>query len=177
MKLAYYPDPILLKRAEAVQRFNGPLQSLVREMFELMYEEKGVGLAAPQIFWSQRLFIVNIQGREKPQEERIYINPEILRSEGEVVEEEGCLSIPGIRANVARAAKVQVRAQDLQGKWFEEEADGLKARVIQHELDHLDGILFIQRLGFSEKLRIKSALKQLAEKSLPPKQKKRSSSR
>jgi peptide deformylase len=111
--------------------------------------------------WSVRLFVVNTTGEPDPAEEAVYLNPEILSAEGAVVDEEGCLSIPGVKGKVERKARVVVRAQGLDGAVFEETAEDLRARVIQHELDHLDGILFVQRLGASDKLLAGKVLKEL----------------
>lgn len=136
----------------------------VREMFDIMYREKGVGLAAPQVGWSARLFVVNAKGEPDPAAERVYINPEILPAVGpleEITEEEGCLSIPGVRGKVTRHRSLRVRALDLSGKPFEEDLFDLPARAFQHELDHLDGILFITRLGVTERMLAGKALKKL----------------
>ena len=167
LELTYYPDPILKKRAPAVQVIDSELRARVREMFEIMYEENGIGLAAPQVSWSTRLFVINVTGDPEEGEELIFINPQILAFEGEEIDEEGCLSIPDIRGNVARKYRVHVKAQGLDGKWFDLEAEDLLARAIQHELDHLDGILFIERLSPANKLAVKKDLKQLAKQHPP----------
>lgn len=130
-------------------------------MLQVMYREKGVGLAAPQVNWSVRLFVANPLGEADPSGERVYINPEITSAEGEILDEEGCLSIPGVRGNVVRYQKVVIRALDLEGARIEEDVTDLHARVIQHELDHLDGILFITRLGVSERMLAAKVLKKL----------------
>ena len=174
MEVIHYPNPLLKKRAAPLSPpdTSGSLRDRVAEMFEIMYLEKGVGLAAPQVAWSVRLFVMNPGGEEDRSGERVYINPEILLCEGEVVDEEGCLSIPGVRGKVARGEHVVVRALDLDGKPFEVDARDLEARVIQHELDHLDGILFITRLSSMEKLQAGKALKKLEKEykeSLPAK--------
>jgi len=163
MNIVLYPDPILRRRAAALGKIDEEVRRKVREMFEVMYLERGIGLAAPQVAWSTRLFIVNIECDPEAGEEHVYINPKIIHTEGEMIDEEGCLSIPGVRADVARGQKVVVRAQGLDGTTFEEEIEDLHARVVQHELDHLDGILFIQRLGSADKLSIRDKLKQLAK--------------
>jgi peptide deformylase len=161
MELIYYPDPILKRRAAPLATINDDVREKVREMFAIMYREKGVGLAAPQVAWGLRVFIVNVTGEPDPAEERIYINPRISLAEGEVREEEGCLSIPEVRGKVTRSQRVIVHARNLRGEDFEEEALDLKARVIQHELDHLDGILFISRLSAGDRLLVNKALKKL----------------
>jgi len=133
-------------------------------MFELMYSANGVGLAAPQVGWSARLFVMNPLGEEDSSGEKIYVNPEVSVPEGDVEEvsdEEGCLSIPGVRGNVIRRQRILVRALDSEGKPFEEEVSDLPARVVQHELDHLDGILFITRLNTSDRMLVGKTLKQL----------------
>jgi peptide deformylase len=174
MEVIHYPNPVLKKRAVPLspQNLSDSTRKRIQEMFEIMYVQKGVGLAAPQVAWSVRLFVVNPGGEEDRSRERVYINPEIVLREGEVVDEEGCLSIPGVRGKVARSERVVVRALDLDGKPFEEDARDLEARAIQHELDHLDGILFITRLSAMERLQAGKALKKLEKEykeSLPAK--------
>jgi peptide deformylase len=163
MDLVLYPDPILRKRAASLQRIDAAVRANVRGMFEVMYREHGIGLAAPQVSWSARLFVLNLTGDPEQGEERVYVNPCIVRHQGEVVEEEGCLSIPDVRAKVARHQRVVVQAQDLEGALFEEEIEDLHARAVQHEIDHLDGILFIQRLSATERMLIKPMLKKLED--------------
>ncbi len=142
-----YPDPVLMKRGEAVTVFDAKLQQLVEEMFESMYAAQGIGLAAPQIGLSQRLTVIDCSFRKDPDQKVVLINPEIVERKGKQLEEEGCLSLPEIREKVSRAAWVKVKAQDVTGKWFEMEGTELLARAMQHEIDHLDGILFIDRLS------------------------------
>lgn len=170
MQLILYPDPILRRRALRLAKVDDEVRRRAREMFTIMYEERGVGLAAPQVGWSARLFVVNTDAEPDPERERVYVNPEIIRAEGETTEEEGCLSIPGVRGKVSRSERVLVRALDLEGKTFEEEVEDIHARVVQHELDHLDGILFILRLSASERTLARKSLKKLEEeykKALP----------
>lgn len=142
-----WPEPVLAKRGEEVTVFDAKLKTLVEEMFESMYEAHGIGLAAPQIGLSQRLTVIDTSFKKNPEDKIVLINPEIVECEGEQYEEEGCLSLPDIRDKVKRAAKVKVRAQDVNGEWFETEGEELLARAFQHEIDHLDGILFIDRLS------------------------------
>ena len=142
-----WPDPVLAKRGEAVAVFDAKLRKLVDEMFESMYAAQGIGLAAPQISISQRVTVIDVSFKKNPEEKIVLINPEIIEREGKQVEEEGCLSLPEIREKVSRAEWVKVKAQDVTGAWFEMEGDELLARAIQHEIDHLDGILFIDRLS------------------------------
>ncbi len=142
-----YPDPVLARRGEPVTNFGPDLKSLVDEMFESMYAAQGIGLAAPQISISQRITVIDVSFQKNPEEKLALINPEIILREGKQVEEEGCLSLPDIREKVQRAARVKVRAQNVSGEWFEVEGEELLARALQHEIDHLDGILFIDRLS------------------------------
>jgi peptide deformylase len=143
-----YPDKRLRAPGGPVTDFGDALQRLLDDMAETMYAAPGVGLAAPQIGVSQRVFIVDTATDEdEPSDLRIFVNPEILRREGEIHFEEGCLSFPGVREEIRRAERVQVRALDRHGAPFELEADGLLAVAIQHENDHLDGRLMIDHLS------------------------------
>jgi peptide deformylase len=146
-EIVKYPDPVLERPGEAVTEFDGELSKLVDDMFESMYAAKGIGLAAPQIGLSKRLTVIDLSFKEKKEDRIVLINPEIIAREGKQYEEEGCLSLPEIREKVSRAAKVRVRAQDLKGKWFELEGEELLSRAFQHEIDHLDGILFFRRVS------------------------------
>ncbi len=116
-------------------------------MFESMYKAIGIGLAAPQVGVGKRITVIDLSNQKNPKDKIVLVNPEIVHKEGRQVEEEGCLSLPEIRDKVSRAAKVKVKAQDLEGKWFEMEGEELLARAFQHEIDHLDGILFPWRLS------------------------------
>jgi peptide deformylase len=142
-----WPDPVLSKRGEDVTVFDAGLKTLVDEMFESMYVAQGIGLAAPQIALSKRITVIDVSFNKNPADKLALINPQLIEAEGKQVEEEGCLSLPEIREKVVRAAKVKVKAQDVTGKWFEVEGDELLARALQHEIDHLDGVLFIDRLS------------------------------
>jgi peptide deformylase len=146
-EIVKYPDPILQKPTQPVTEFNDELRSLVDDMFESMYAAQGIGLAAPQVGISKRLTVIDLSFKKNPEEKIILINPEVIHKEGKQNEEEGCLSLPEIREKVSRAEKVRVRAQDAQGKWFEIDGEELLARAFQHEIDHLDGILFIFRVS------------------------------
>lgn len=141
-KVIYYPDDPLTKRAQPVEAFGAKLDRLAEDMFETMRAYEGVGLAAPQIGISKRLFVM----QEPEGEPMCLVNPEIVEREGHQEGEEGCLSMPGVFAMVPRAAYVRVRAQDLKGEPIELEAQDFLARIIQHETDHLDGILFPERV-------------------------------
>lgn len=142
-----WPDPVLAKRGDEVAVFDDALAKLVEEMFESMYAAQGIGLAAPQIALSKRITVIDVSFKKNPSEKLALINPEIIHAEGKQVEEEGCLSLPEIREKVTRAAKVKVKAQNVKGEWFEVEGEELLARALQHEIDHLDGVLFIDRIS------------------------------
>lgn len=142
-----FPDPILQQAAEPVTVFDATLRKLVDDMFSSMYDAQGIGLAAPQIGVSKRLTVIDVSFQKDPKQKIVLINPEIVEKTGKQVEEEGCLSLPEIRDRVVRAAEVKVRAQDADGNPVEVEGKELLSRAIQHEIDHLDGILFIFRLS------------------------------
>ncbi|MEG9435664.1 peptide deformylase [Edaphobacter sp. HDX4] len=142
-----YPDPVLAKRGEDVTEFGEELKTLADDMFESMYAAQGIGLAAPQIGLSKRITVIDVSFKKEPADKLVLVNPEIIEREGKQFEEEGCLSLPEIREKVHRAAKVKVRAQNVQGEWFEVEGEELLSRALQHEIDHLDGVLFIDRLS------------------------------
>lgn len=145
--IVIYPDPILQTPTEKVTEFDKDLRTLAADMFESMYKAIGIGLAAPQIGVGKRITVIDLSNQKNPKEKLVLVNPEILHKEGKQVEEEGCLSLPDIRDKVTRAMKVKVKAQDLDGKWFEMEGEELLARALQHEIDHLDGILFPWRVS------------------------------
>jgi peptide deformylase len=142
-----YPDPVLARKGAPVTVFDAALRKLVAEMFESMYAAQGIGLAAPQISISQRITVIDVSFKKNPEEKLVLINPEVVSKEGKQVEEEGCLSLPDIREKVQRAAKVKVKAQNEHGEWFEVDGEELLARALQHEIDHLDGVLFIDRIS------------------------------
>ena len=142
-----YPDPILQKAAEPITTFDAKLRELVDDMFTSMYDAQGIGLAAPQIGISSRLTVIDLSFQKDPKQKIVLINPEIVEKTGKQVEEEGCLSLPEIRDRVVRAAEVKVRAQDAHGKTIEVEGTELLSRALQHEIDHLEAILFIFRLS------------------------------
>jgi peptide deformylase len=159
LQVIVYPDPRLKKAAAPVTRFDGDLERLVRRMFALMHEHKGVGLAAPQVAVPLRLFVMNSGEEGAP--DRVLINPEIADAHGAKESEEGCLSIPDIRVQIRRATWARVRARDLTGQAFELEGADLVARIWQHEIDHLDGILITDRMGASDRIATRKALKEL----------------
>ncbi|HAK96421.1 MAG TPA: peptide deformylase [Planctomycetes bacterium] len=164
MKLTWYPDPVLRRRAKDIAEFTQELAARVETMFEIMEGEGGIGLAAPQAAWGARVFVTRIPAGEVEGPRRVYVNPVVVSAEGRDEAEEGCLSFPDIRARIVRHARVVLRAQDLEGRPFEEEAAGLGARCWEHEIDHLDGILFITRFKAGDLLQAKPKLLELEEK-------------
>jgi peptide deformylase len=145
--ILHYPDPVLRKPGRRVESLTPELKQLIDDMAETMYAAPGVGLAATQVGELWQIFVVDCAAEGEPSDLRVFVNPEILAKEGETTYDEGCLSFPGAREEVQRAEKVRVRAQDREGKSFELETDGLLAIAIQHEYDHLQGVLMIDRLG------------------------------
>ena len=146
--ILFYPDKRLREPGKEVEEFDADLHRLVEDMAETMYAAPGVGLAAPQLGISKRLFIVDVASdADEPSDLRVFINPEIIATEGETTFNEGCLSFPGVREDIDRAARVTVKALDQDGKPFELEAEGLLAIAIQHENDHLNGELMIDHLS------------------------------
>jgi peptide deformylase len=146
-EIVKFPDPILTRKGERVTEFTPELAQLVDEMFDSMYAAQGIGLAAPQIGVSKQITVIDVSFKDDPEARIALINPEVIESEGSQVEEEGCLSLPEIRAKVERSAKVKVRAQNVKGEFFEVEGEELLARALLHEIDHLHGVLFIDRLS------------------------------
>jgi len=156
-----YPDPVLSKKGAAVTEFGPKLAQFVEEMWASMYTAHGIGLAAPQIGVSKRITVIDVSFKERPEEKLVLINPEIIAREGKQFEEEGCLSLPEIREKVQRAARVKVRAQNVNGELFEVEGEQLLARAMQHEIDHLDGVLFIDRVSALKRDLIKRRIRKL----------------
>jgi len=146
-KILHYPDSRLRQPGKKVEAVTPEILQLVDDMAETMYAAPGVGLAATQIGEPWQIFVVDCAAEGEPSDLRVFVNPEILSLEGSLTFDEGCLSFPGAREEVDRAQKVRVKAQDRDGKWFELEAEGLLAVAIQHEYDHLQGVLMIDRLG------------------------------
>ncbi len=151
-----YPDPRLHKKAAQVDQVSDAIRKLIADMAETMYEAPGIGLAATQVDVHKRVIVIDIS--EDKSKLQAFINPEILERSGEQVCEEGCLSVPGIYEKVTRSERVKVRALDVQGEVFELEADGLLAVCVQHEIDHLDGKVFVERLSKLKQSRIKAKL-------------------
>jgi peptide deformylase len=163
-KIVKYGDPVLETPAQPVTEFGtSELRDLVDSMFETMYAGKGLGLAAPQIAVSQRIAVIDPSAGEDPSARLVLVNPEILEKQGKQVGEEGCLSIPGFREDVTRAMKVRVRAFNVEGESFEMEASELLARAIQHEIDHLDGILFLSHISMLKRDLIRRKIRKLCK--------------
>jgi len=156
-----YGDPVLEKPGAVVQKFDEKLAALAEDMFASMYAAQGVGLAAPQIGLGIRLAVVDVTGGKNPEAKIILVNPEVIHAEGEKREEEGCLSIPGFRGYVIRPQFVTVKAQDTKGETFEIRGENLLARAFCHEIDHLNGILFLQHLSMLKRDMIKRKIKKL----------------
>ena len=156
-----YGDPVLEKRAEPVTIFDDKLKKLVEDMFESMYAAHGVGLAAPQIGISQRLAVIDVTFKEDPDAKLVLINPEIINTEGRHTQNEGCLSIPDFRESVARPRKVTVRAQDVNGKFYERTGEELLARAFLHETDHLNGKLYISHISALKRDLMKRKIRKL----------------
>ena len=165
LNILEFPDPRLTKVASAVENFDETLKKLVKDMTETMYSANGIGLAATQVNVHKRLLVLDIS--EDQDQPRVYINPQILKQSGEQTHEEGCLSVPGIYANVKRAEKVTIRAQDVNGITFEEDMEELHAVCIQHEMDHLVGRLFVDYLSALKRNMVRKKLekqRKVAEK-------------
>jgi peptide deformylase len=158
-----YGNPVLEKPAETVTVFDGELKKLVDDMFESMYEARGVGLAAPQIGLSKRLAVIDVTFKEDPDAKLVLVNPEIIHTEGKHSQQEGCLSIPEFREPVTRARKVTVRAQDINGKWFEKTGEELLARALLHETDHLNGKLYISHISALKRDLMKRKIRKLVK--------------
>ena len=159
LNILHYPDPRLRTKAQPVKEVDETIRRQIRDMFETMYTAPGIGLAATQVDFHQRLIVLDIS--EDKNSPLTLINPEILRQEGEQQYDEGCLSVPGFYEPVDRAAKIRVRALDKDGKQFEMDAEGLLAVCIQHEMDHLEGKLFVDYLTEMKRQRIRKKLVKL----------------
>lgn len=149
LKVAHFPEPVLLTVGKPVseEEFCSDLERLVDDMFETMYDAGGVGLAAPQIFDSRRMFVMDVPNEEGKPNKLTFINPEIISVEGEQIGEEGCLSFPGLYQTVQRQMRVIVQARDVKGERFEADLTDLAARCVLHETDHCDGIVFLDRMS------------------------------
>lgn len=160
-KIVKYGDPILEKPTGAVNKFDAELEQLAEDMFASMYAAQGVGLAAPQIGLGLRMAVVDVTVGKNPEARIVLANPEVIHAEGEVREEEGCLSIPGFRGYVVRPQFVTVKAQNAKGETFEIRGENLLARAFCHEIDHLNGVLFLQHLSMLKRDLIKRKIKKL----------------
>ena len=156
LQILEYPDPRLRTRAEPVEAVDDAVRRLIDDMFETMYAAPGIGLAATQVNVHRRLLVADVS--ENHDDPRVFINPEILEKDGVEVSEEGCLSVPGFYEKVERAERIRVRALDRDGRAFEEELDGLLAVCVQHEIDHLDGKLFVDYLSDLKRQRIRKRI-------------------
>ncbi|MFH2036362.1 MAG: peptide deformylase [Candidatus Zixiibacteriota bacterium] len=166
--IVLYGDPVLREIAKPVEEIDQSVKNLVENLKATLQKAKGLGLAAPQIGESKRIFIVDLSAIDLTESARVFINPEIIEETGEVLLEEGCLSFPGIYQKIVRAEKIKVKALDIDGKEFILEANGMLARAIQHEFDHLEGKLFIDYLSSISLVLLKgklSKLKKMAEAS------------
>ncbi|MEJ2199427.1 MAG: peptide deformylase [Desulfuromonadaceae bacterium] len=163
LPIRHHPDPVLKQIAEPVEIIDEALRTLADDMVETMYAAPGVGLAAPQVGVSKRLAVIDCASGEAAAELLVLINPEIIEREGQVCEEEGCLSVPGYYAKVDRSARIRFRYLDLEGQTREREADGLLAICVQHELDHFEGILFIDHLSSLKKSLFRKKYKKILE--------------
>jgi peptide deformylase len=159
--IVHYPDARLRKVSAPVAEFGPELEALVQRMLALMETGKGVGLAAPQVGVNRRLFVMNPTG--EPQDVRVLVNPAIHDPRGSVEAEEGCLSLPGVNVQVRRAQRCRVTAQDVHGQPLELELEDLPARVVQHETDHLNGVLIIDRMGPTDRIATRKTLRALEE--------------
>ncbi len=163
LDIVRYPAIYLRKITKTVKKDELDFQKLIQKMFEIMYSYEGVGLAANQIGLNYRVFVMNVKQDKNKEGEKVFINPIILNKEGVQDGDEGCLSIPGIFLNIKRAFKIKVKALDENFQEFEFETEGLPARVIQHEVDHLNNILIIDRISPAQKIKISSELRKMEE--------------
>ena len=161
LQVVHYGDPILRKKCKEVEDFS-KLSILIENMFDTMYEEEGIGLAANQVGVNMNMFIIDIAHTDENEFPRTFINGTIIKVEGESAFSEGCLSIPQVALEVIRPESILFKYQDINQKWHEEKFDGLLARAIQHEMDHLNGIFIIDRVSEIEKIKYKNELKKLA---------------
>jgi peptide deformylase len=162
MEVVYYGDPRLEKVSEPIEQITPEIRKLVRDMFETMYFTNGVGLSAPQVGINKRLLVIDTSGGEDRNKQVVLINPVVVETSGEQKGQEGCLSFPGLFANVTRPNFAKVRGKDLEGNTVEIEGSELLARALLHEIDHLDGILFIQRMKKADRDAIVRKLKKMS---------------
>lgn len=160
-RITHYPAKVLAKAAEPVEKIDDNIRRLTEKMTEIMLERKGIGLAAPQAGVPLRIFIISLDGTRE--NVKVYINPTITPAGESSLIEEGCLSVPGVRTDIRRYAKCTVTATDLDGNEFTEQAEGLHARALQHEYDHMQGITIVSRMGYTAKIAHRKQLKRLKE--------------
>jgi peptide deformylase len=163
LELVEYPHPALARKAKPLARIDDAVRDAVAQMFDIMYEAQGVGLAANQVALPYRLFVVNVTGQRGAGEEMVFLNPALSRPRGTAVQEEGCLSLPGLRMDVRRPERVVLDAWSLDGQPIHLDLDGFLARVVQHEFDHLEGRLFTDRLPEAAALEARRALASMHE--------------
>jgi peptide deformylase len=161
LRIIHYPDPRLREKSAPVTDFGAPLAALIERMVDLMESGKGVGLAAPQVGVNQRFFIMSFSGKKS--DLQVVANPALHEPSGSVEAEEGCLSLPGVDVRVRRAQQIRVTAQDLQGRPYELELTDLPARIVQHEYDHLNGTLIIDRMGPTDRIAMRKTLRALED--------------
>ena len=161
LEIKKFGCPTLRQKASPVQDVNDDLRRLVEDMFETMYDAEGIGLAAQQVGFTERLLILDVRPHDPSKQPLVFINPEILWAEGEFVGEEGCLSLPGIAGDVKRPAQVRVRALDRDGQEFEMDLDGIGAKALQHEIDHLDGVLVLEHFSAIKRNLLRGQLRRL----------------
>lgn len=161
MNIVIYPDEVLRRKATPIEEIDDTIYRNAQKMLELMYESHGIGLAAPQVGWSKKLIVIDVTDEEEC--EKVFINPYIVNEEGTLINEEGCLSFPDITGNIARSEIVEVVAYNLKGERLEIKADGLLSRAFQHEIDHLNGILFIDKMTAGSSLSNARKIKNLEQ--------------
>lgn len=162
LEIVLHPHPALRWKSKEISKIDADLRAMVEQMFELMYEARGIGLAANQVGLPYRLFIINPTGdKEEKDQEFVFINPQITKKNGSEIDEEGCLSLPEIHGPVTRATKIVVDAFDLGGQQFELELDDLPARVVQHEYDHVEGVMFTDRVPSTSMTKIQPLITDL----------------
>ena len=161
LEIIHYPHPTLRHLSKPVVRVDATLKQVIQQMFVLMYEARGIGLATNQVNLPLRFFVVNLAADPDEGEEMVFINPVISRPKGHEEHEEGCLSMPGVNADVKRPEQIHVQAYDLAGNLFDQTVDGMLSRVIQHETDHLDGVLFTDKLTDTKTMAVADELYEL----------------
>ncbi len=160
-QIIHYPHPTLRYEAKPIMRVDETLRAVIKRMFPLMYEARGIGLAANQIDLPLRVFVINLAADPEEGEEHVFINPVLSKPKGNDEKEEGCLSMPGVNGEVKRPEQIHVQAYNLEGQLFEATLDGLFARAVQHEVDHLDGVIFTDRLSETGKMAVRPELSEL----------------